>query len=174
MAPLPDRSPNLSFWERFALGSLLTSLFLSARRFLQNLFGWGKARLIAYPEEVRKPVPGARLLHRLMKRPDGSMRCTACMLCAEHCPSRCISIQAGWSSDPAADRFAATFDIDLAQCLFCGLCVQACPIDALRMDSGKLPPVAADPAALVRHLDELLAGAAKGQSELSLHDPPGR
>lgn len=93
---------------------------------------------IAYPEE--KPVYPKRYrgLHRLMKREDGTVRCTACMMCATVCPANCIYIEAGERETSASrnvEKFPVTFAIDELLCVVCGMCVEACPCDAIRMDS---------------------------------------
>jgi NADH-quinone oxidoreductase subunit I len=90
---------------------------------------------IQYPEELRPLSPVARLRHRLMLRPDGSIKCVACMMCETICPCNCIHITPGERDDPTIEKYAADFQIDLLRCCFCGLCVEACPEDAIRMDA---------------------------------------
>jgi NADH-quinone oxidoreductase subunit I len=98
---------------------------------------------VSYPEE-RRPYPVRfRGLHRLMRRPDGSLRCVACLCCSTACPAQCIYIQAG--EYPVGDRrrgyerFPQRFVIDELRCVSCGFCVEACPCDAIRMDTGIHP-----------------------------------
>ncbi len=88
-----------------------------------------------YPEEPRKYVERARLLHRLVKRPDGTPKCVACYMCATICPANAIEIIAEPSPDSNIEKRPLSFVIDELRCVFCGFCVEACPKDAIRMDS---------------------------------------
>jgi NADH-quinone oxidoreductase subunit I len=74
--------------------------------------------------------------HRLLTRPDGKVKCVACMCCPTICPAKCITIIAGEDPNDPAEKFPVEFDIDMLRCIFCGFCVEACPCDAIRMDTG--------------------------------------
>jgi NADH-quinone oxidoreductase subunit I len=93
---------------------------------------------VNWPEEKKFIPVTHRSEHRLMVREDGSIRCTACMLCATVCPAVCIHIEATEGNIPEKEKYPTKFTIDLLRCVYCGYCVEACPCDAIRMDTGKL------------------------------------
>ncbi len=128
------RRPHLAGMRKLYVVEILGGLLTTLAHVLRNLFFPEKLPTVFYPEN-RKAIPAAyRGRHRLMKREDGSPRCTACMLCATSCPAFCIHIQAGEADDPFKEKYPVDFTIDLLRCVFCGLCVEACPLDAIRMD----------------------------------------
>ena len=120
--------------RRFYVKEATVGVLVTAKHVVKNLFRPERMATISYPEITKELPPATRGRHRLMKRTDGSTRCTACMLCATNCPADCIHIEAAESDDPRVEKFPAKFDIDLLRCVFCGLCVEACPVDAIRMD----------------------------------------
>ena len=124
-----------------------------------------------YPEEPRKHVDRARLLHRLVKRPDGSPKCVACYMCATVCPAMAIEIIAEPSPDLSIEKRPLSFVIDELRCVFCGFCVEACPKDAIRMDSNIGDLVGVKREAFVLNLEQLMEikprpGAYLGDKEL--------
>jgi len=125
---------------------LVRGLLTVWRHFFPNFFFPKKSprSLIAteeYPEE-RHPYPERfRGLHRLTTRPDGRVRCVACMCCPTICPAHCITIVPAESDDPRVEKYPALFEIDELRCVACGLCVEYCPCDAIRMDTGRHVPV---------------------------------
>jgi NADH-quinone oxidoreductase subunit I len=104
-----------------------------------NIFHQDRILTYEYPE-MKKPIPeDYRAEHRLMRRPDETPRCTACMLCATACPADCIEIVAAEHPDPRVEKYPAVYNINLLRCVYCSLCVEACPCDAIRMDTSVHP-----------------------------------
>jgi NADH-quinone oxidoreductase subunit I len=140
------RKEEMTLWEWLYLPEILRGLTVTGYHFWRNLslhilhaFGWAQDRRAAYttqyPEE-RKHYPDAyRGSHRLTLKEDGSVRCTACFLCATACPANCIHIEAGEHPDPDVEKYPVRYEIDTLRCIYCGMCVEACPCDAIRMDT---------------------------------------
>jgi len=132
--PIPNRvAPRrMSLAERLYL-PLFGGLMVTLRHFLRNLFNPGSRFTISYPEERRDYSHRFRGHHILTTRPDGSVRCVACFLCATNCPAECIHIEAGESSDVNVEKYPVVYEIDMLRCVFCGYCVDACPEEAIIM-----------------------------------------
>lgn len=131
------KRPKLSTGERIYVGAVLSGMWITLRHALTNIFCQDHIMTYEYPE-VKKPIPDVyRSEHRLMQRPDGSVRCTACMLCATACPAQCIEIVAEEHPDPEVEKRPAAYNINSLRCVYCSLCVEACPCDAIRMDTQK-------------------------------------
>lgn len=112
---------------------LFSGLWITLRHFLLNLFGRNKRYTINYPEERREYSHRYRGHHILTRRPDGSLRCVACYLCATACPAECIHIEAEEHPDVNVEKYPIVYNIDMLRCVFCGYCVDACPEEAIIM-----------------------------------------
>ena len=164
-----------SWEERIYFLEIFRGLFITTRHFWANLLSFipvvnkvipklpilGKllARevvTIQWPEEAMPISPRWRGRHRLNKRPDGRVRCVACMCCATACPSECIHIVAAESDDPAIEKYPAVFEVDLFRCVYCGMCVEACPCDAILMDTQDMLMSRSSPADHVIGKEKLL------------------
>jgi NADH-quinone oxidoreductase chain I len=135
-APYPTTtSPyRQSLAERMYL-PLLGGLFITIRHFVQNLLRPSRLPTINYPEERRDYGHRFRGHHILTTRPDGSVRCVACFLCAQACPAECIHIEAGEQPDVNIEKYPLVYEIDMLRCVFCGYCVDACPEEAIIMSN---------------------------------------
>ena len=140
--PARQASTPLNFLERLYLWEVLKGMWITAAHVVKNLLSQLRAhpedrfRTIEYPD-VRKPMAERyKGAHRLTTRPDGQVKCVACMCCAQVCPARCISIVAGENPDDPIEKYPVEFTIDMLRCIYCGYCVEACPKDAIRMDTG--------------------------------------
>ncbi len=132
--PKVPRPHRMTFGERLYL-PLLSGMGVTIRHFFSNLFGFRKRVTIQYPEERRQYSHRYRGHHILTTRPDGSVRCVACFLCATACPAECIHIEAGETGDVNIEKYPVVYEIDMLRCVFCGYCVDACPEDAIIMSN---------------------------------------
>jgi len=131
--PQETRPRKLSLAEKLYL-PLLGGLMVTMKHFLRNLFTLKKRMYtIEYPEQRRQYSHRFRGHHILTTRPDGSLRCVACFLCATACPAECIHIEAGESPDVNIEKYPVVYEIDMLRCVFCGYCVDACPEEAIIM-----------------------------------------
>ena len=127
----PIRRPSdVSKWF---LPGILSGMGLTVGKMFSNLFNKKKMITLNYPEEKYEYSPRFKGNHVLTVKKDGSLRCTACMLCATNCPADCISIKAAEHDDPTVEKFPISYEIDVLRCVFCGFCEEACPVDAVRM-----------------------------------------
>ncbi len=137
---------EMGLWEKIYYPEVIRGLAITTWHFVRNMtvhtahmFGLAKDKRGAvtyqFPEERRPIHHRYRGRHRLMKKDDGSERCTACMLCETICPTQCIYIVPEEHPDPTVEKHPAKYEIDILRCCFCGYCVEACPCDAIRMDT---------------------------------------
>jgi NADH-quinone oxidoreductase subunit I len=147
-----EQARDLTLLERWYVRELLRGLVVTSYRFWRNLWlhalhvvGLAKDRKAAitvqYPEQHKRYPDNYRGSHRLTLKTDGSVRCTACFLCATACPANCIYIEAGQHPDPTVEKFPLRYEIDTLRCIYCGMCVEACPCDAIRMDTYVHPKI---------------------------------
>src|SRR5215831_14907118 len=140
------RKEEMSLLERLYFPEALRGLTVTMYHFFRNLslhiahaLGFAEktraAYSVQYPEERKRYPDTYRGSHRLTLKEDGSVRCTACFLCATACPANCIHIEAGEHPDPNVEKFPVRYEIDTLRCIYCGMCVEACPCDAIRMDT---------------------------------------
>lgn len=132
--PKRPRPRRLTLAERLYL-PLLAGLLVTIRHMFQNLLGLRKRVTIQYPEERRPYSHRYRGHHILTTRPDGTVRCVACFLCATNCPADCIHIEAGEQPDVNVEKYPVVYEIDMLRCVFCGFCVDACPEEAIIMSN---------------------------------------
>src|SRR6185436_14890385 len=116
--PTETRPYKQSFYEKTYL-PLFGGMLVTIRHFLRNLLGRGKMYTIQYPEERRNYSHRFRGHHILTTRPDGSVRCVACYLCAQNCPAECIHIEAGEHPDVNIEKYPVVYEIDMLRCIFC-------------------------------------------------------
>jgi NADH-quinone oxidoreductase subunit I len=132
--PTEPKPYKPGFAERFYL-PLFSGLMVTLRHFVQNLIKPSRMYTIQYPEERRNYSHRFRGHHILTTRPDGSVRCVACFLCAQNCPAECIHIEAGEHPDVNIEKYPTVYEIDMLRCVFCGFCVDACPEEAIIMSN---------------------------------------
>lgn len=138
----PRLSPHPTRVEPYRMGlaerlylPLIAGLMVTLKHFFQNLFRLRKNYTIEYPEERRQYSHRYRGHHILTTRPDGSVRCVACYLCAQACPADCIHIEASEHPDENIEKYPLVYEIDMLRCVFCGYCVDACPEEAIIMSN---------------------------------------
>lgn len=123
--------PNLN--SKWFLPGIVIGLVTTFSTMMKNLLNKKKMITLNYPEEKYEYGPRFKGNHVLTVKKDGSLRCTACMLCATNCPAQCIKIHAAEHDDPSVEKYPISYEIDILRCVFCGYCEEACPVDAIRM-----------------------------------------
>lgn len=118
------------------LPGILSGMNFTFKTMMKNIFRLNKGsshKTYNYPEEHYQYSSRFKGNHILTVKKDGSIRCTACMLCATNCPANCIKITAAETDDPTVEKYPISYEIDILRCVFCGFCEEACPVDAIRM-----------------------------------------
>ncbi len=162
------RPEEMSLMERLYVVEVLKGVLQTSGHMIKHLLlyltrvvGFNKDRkpwaTFEYPDEARPYAPRYRGRHRLTLNESGSVRCTACFLCATACPANCIYIEAAEHDDPTIEKFPHRYEIDTLLCIYCGYCVEACPVDAIRMDTGIHPAIyPPDPRAFIEDKEVLM------------------
>ncbi|QSZ41397.1 4Fe-4S dicluster domain-containing protein [Sulfurimonas aquatica] len=123
--------------DKLYLPAIYDGMKITFKHFFKNLSDINAVDVLRYPEEQPQDITDRyRGLHRLTHRPDDSIACVACFMCATACPSNCMFIEAQEREDGHDEKMPKSFSIDTLECIFCGYCVEACPCDAIRMDTG--------------------------------------
>ncbi|MCC6273887.1 MAG: NADH-quinone oxidoreductase subunit I [Deltaproteobacteria bacterium] len=162
------RRPKLSLWDKLYLGAVFKGMWITLKHAVGNIFHQERILTYEYPE-MKKPIPeNYRAEHRLMRRPDDTPRCTACMLCATACPADCIEIVAAEHPDPRVEKYPAVYNINLLRCVYCSLCVEACPCDAIRMDTMKIEQAGYTREHFIVDKEYLLKNHPEGKSPYSI------
>lgn len=124
---------NTGETKNWYLPGIFGGLMITMKHAITNLFNRKKMITLNYPEQVYEYSPRFKGNHVLTVKKDGSLRCTACMLCATNCPAECIKINAAEHEDPSVEKYPINYEIDILRCVFCGYCEEACPVDAIRL-----------------------------------------
>jgi NADH-quinone oxidoreductase subunit I len=132
---------SLTLWEKLYVFEILRGMYITSKHFAFNMIGFvfppkGKKRsvfTVYYPEEKVTLPPAYRGRPVLVMRPDGTEKCVACGLCEKICPACAITIVAEERDN--ADRYPASYTLDMSRCVYCGYCEEVCPKEAIVMSS---------------------------------------
>lgn len=130
MSKATSTDKSLGMWY---ITGILGGLKITFSHLIRNLFRPAQRITINYPEQQHTYSPRFKGNHILTVKKDGSLRCTACMLCATNCPAECITIEAAEHQDDRVEKYPTKYEIDMLRCVYCGYCEEACPVDAVRM-----------------------------------------
>ena len=119
--------------SKWYLPGILSGMGLTMKKMLKNLNNKKQMPTLNYPEEKYEYSPRFKGNHVLTVKKDGSLRCTACMLCATNCPADCIKITAAEHEDPTVEKYPISYEIDMIHLAVSAFCEEACPVDAIRM-----------------------------------------
>lgn len=133
------RHLDLTLWEKLYIFEIIRGLAITSKHFAINMIGFvipprGKKRkvfTVYYPEEKVTVPPAYRGRPVLVVRGDGTEKCVACGLCEKICPASAISIVGAEREN--ADRYPASYSIDMSRCVYCGYCEEVCPKEAVVM-----------------------------------------
>ncbi len=152
------RRERLGWAERLYLPTIFVGLAVTCRHFMKNFWGYmiGKHRtfVVQYPEERLDYADAFRGHPVLVELDGGKPKCVACGLCEFACPTDCITIIPGETTEKI-ERIPDIFDIDMSRCMFCGLCEEACPEEAIVM-SRDVELASYDRLDSIYHVEDLL------------------
>lgn len=132
---MAEQARNLPTRSGGYLKEVLKGMGITLKHLLRSVRDVDSLPTYQYPEQRKPMYDRYRGAHRLMTRPDGKLKCVACMCCPTACPANCITIVADEDPDDPIEKVPVRFEIDMLRCIFCGFCVEACPKDAIRMDT---------------------------------------
>jgi NADH-quinone oxidoreductase subunit I len=132
---------SLTLWEKLYVFEILRGMYITSKHFASNMIGFvlppkGKKRsvfTVYYPEEKVTLPPAYRGRPVLVMRQDGTEKCVACGLCEKICPACAITIVAEERDN--AERYPASYTLDMSRCVYCGYCEEVCPKEAIVMSS---------------------------------------
>jgi len=120
---------------------IIRGLIETGRNFAGSYVRSERLTTVQYPEARLAPLENARTIPFLVydgEDPVQGLRCTACTICEQECPARCIHIVKDTAKKPdyvgKMQLQPAVFDIDISVCMGCGICVEVCPFDSIQMD----------------------------------------
>lgn len=89
-----------------------------------------------YPAERRElPERYRNLPFFVIDAETSQLRCTACGICAQICPTQCIWIERAKEPETGRPRrYPISYYLDVSLCMTCGFCAEFCPFDAIKMD----------------------------------------
>lgn len=122
-------------WIMPGLG-LLQGLMISGKNALQSYYKKDRMTTIQYPEQRVEITPNFRNFPFLCYDGDRAtgLRCTACSICENECPPKCIYIVLDRDENGKSLKRPKVFDIDISVCMNCGICAEVCPFDSIYMD----------------------------------------
>ena len=92
---------------------------------------------VDYPKE-RLPLPerSRNFPFLVIDAQTEQVRCTACGICAQSCPTQCIWIERAQDLETGRPlRYPVKYTFDGSVCMGCGFCAEYCPFDAIKMDN---------------------------------------
>ena len=139
--------PELHWYEKLYLPSILGGLSITGRYFFKTLFShlsFDRQKRVTqyYPEEKWTLPEGYRGAPVLVKDEEGREKCVSCQLCEFVCPPKAIRIVPGEiaANSPHAqiEKAPQSFEIDMLRCIYCGMCQEVCPEEAIWLQQGYL------------------------------------